>query len=132
MQNGLVATVERACSRAASVVHLEMSKGITSLATIASTAAFLGVMGTLLGIAGVFFRGTTGPKIGIMIAVTREISWALMPTGLGLIVALTAFCGAEYVASKLQTIDVEMKNVTLELLNELVRLEPHFKASSNI
>ncbi len=131
MQNGLVATVERACTRAASVVHLKMSRGITSLATIASTAAFLGAMGTLLGIA-YSFRGTTGSKILIMAAAARQISWALMPTGLGLIVALSAFCGTEYVASNLQAIDVEMKNGTLELLNELARLEHRSKASDSI
>jgi biopolymer transport protein ExbB/TolQ len=54
----------------------------------------------------------------------RGLSDALMLTGLGLLVALIAFCGREHLASKLENLDMEMKTASLELINELARLKP--------
>jgi biopolymer transport protein ExbB/TolQ len=74
------------------------------------------------------FRGTAGPPTGIMAAVARELSLALVLTALGLAVALLAFWGCKHLRSKLEGLDREMKAASLELLNELGR----FKRSTNI
>jgi biopolymer transport protein ExbB len=89
----VLVAVKRACARAASVIHIELSRGTTSLATIASTAPFFGVMGTIMGIFPPFSRGIRGSKVSIMAAFAGEFSKALWPTALGLLVALIAFCG---------------------------------------
>jgi biopolymer transport protein ExbB/TolQ len=127
MQTGVLGAVERACARRASFVHLEMGTGITSLATIASTAPFLGIVGTLQGF-NYMFRGIAGQRTEIMAALARELSDALVLTALGLAVALIAFWGCKHLRSKLEDLDREMKAASLELLNELGRL----KRSTNI
>lgn len=128
MQGGVLGAVERACARRASVIHLEMGRGLTSLATIASTAPFFGVVGTLIGIFAVYQGSGSGQRWTIFVWITKGLSEALMLTGLGLLVALIAFCGREHLASKLENLDIEMKTTSLELINELARL----KHSTNI
>jgi len=124
MQAGVLGAVERACARRASVIHLEMGKGLSSLATIASTAPFFGVMGTLIGIF-VAYQGTAGSweHWTIFARITEGLSEALMLTELGLLVALIAFCGREHLAWKLESLDIEMKTASLELINDLARLK---------
>jgi len=122
MQADVLGAVERACARRASFVHLETGTGITGLATIASTAPFLGIVGTLQGI-NYAFRGIAGQRTDIMAAIARELSGALMLTALGIAVALIAFWGCEYLRSRLEDLDQEMKSASLELLNELGRLK---------
>ncbi len=110
--------VKRASERSATVVHCEMQRGLISLATIASVAPFIGLVGTLLGIVN-SFRGVGTDKWTALAAVTEGLSESLVPTALGLLVALVAFCGYRYLLTKLDTFDVEMENVSLQLMEEL-------------
>src|ERR1700689_4803758 len=112
MQGNVLGAVERACARRASFVHLEMGTGITGLATVASTAPFLGIVGTLQGF-NYAFRGTVGQRTDIMAAIARDLSEALVLTALGVAVALIAFWGCRHLRSKLEDIDREMKVASL-------------------
>ena len=47
---------KRALERAAAIVHAELKRGVSTLATIGSTAPFVGLFGTVLGIIHAFRR----------------------------------------------------------------------------
>lgn len=112
--------VARACALAAFKARIELSHGMTSLASVASTAPFLGIMGTLMGIFA-SFKGVAGNAVSIRAAVAWGLSNALLPTALGVLVALLAHWGRKHLLAKLNDLDVEMKMASLELVNELSR-----------
>jgi biopolymer transport protein ExbB/TolQ len=109
---------KRATARSARAVHVEMKRGLNSLASIAVTAPFLGVLGWILGYYNSFL-GVSGSKESILAAVTQRLAEALMPIDLGLFVALIAYFGHRYFLAKLEDLDVEMENASLQLLNQL-------------
>src|SRR5437660_1877708 len=81
---------KRALERAEAIVHAELKRGWGGLATIGSTAPFVGLLGTVIGILNAFRsmseqKGATG--IGV---VAGGISEALVTTALGLAVAIPA------------------------------------------
>lgn len=85
----LIECVERACRREASAISFKLKRGIGSLATISATAIFIGLFGTVLGIFNAF--RPIGSR-SAQIALTAEaIAQSLVPTLLGLFVAITAF-----------------------------------------
>jgi biopolymer transport protein ExbB/TolQ len=94
-------------ARAASVAHRDLKGRIDSLASVAASAALLGFLGTALG-AMTAFRGTSGDKITIMKAIIGELSEALLPTALGLLVSLFAFGLYRYLSGRLESFDTEM------------------------
>ena len=112
--------VSRASARSASVVHAEMKRGLNSLASIAATAPFIGLFGTVLGIFN-SFRGLGTEKSTIMPWMARFLSEAMVPTALGVLVAVLAFCFYKYLLARLDNFDVEMKSASLELVDELAR-----------
>jgi hypothetical protein len=117
--------VSRASKRTAGLVHEELKAGLYSLATITSLAPFFGVFGTLLGILNLF-RGIAGSKWSIMLAFGRGTSESLWPTAFGLAVGVVSMGFYLYLTSRLRTIDLEMENASLELLNQLGRLPSRF------
>ena len=95
-----------------------MKRGLNSLATISSVAPFFGVFGTVLGIVN-SFTGFDGEKSQIFGALTRRLSESLVPVALSLLIALLALGCYKYLLAKLDTFDLEMKNASLQLLNDL-------------
>jgi hypothetical protein len=79
----VLAATKRASARSAAVVHLDMKKRLDSLATIASTAPWVGLFGTVLGVVN-SFPGFNGDKTSIMAAIFERLSDALIPTAFGL------------------------------------------------
>ncbi len=114
----VIDSVRRRCRRSADAVHGEMKRGLHGLATIASTAPFVGLFGTLLGIVN-SFPGCSGEKSACMAAVMERLSESLVPTELALLVALPALLSYRYLRSELEAIDVEMENASLDLMNRL-------------
>jgi biopolymer transport protein TolQ len=110
--------VERASKRSAAAVHQEMKQGVNGLATIASVAPWIGIFGTLVGIVGLF-GGVDGEKSAILGALAARLSESIWPTALGILVGLTAFFCYRYLMGRLETIDHEMDNASLALLNQL-------------
>ena len=110
--------VRRASARAVIDVHGKMKRGLSSIASIAVTAPLAGAIGTLLSIHN-SFQGTAGDEWSNFAAVVEGLSESLMPTELGLLVALLVFLGHAYFIAKLQDFDVEMENASLQLINQL-------------
>src|ERR1700761_5300357 len=86
------------CSRAN--IHADMKRGLGALATIASTAPFVGLLGTVMGIMNAF-KGYSGPPERFVALVASGISEALVTTALGLFVAVPAVLGYNYFSTKL-------------------------------
>src|SRR3989441_915437 len=80
---------KRALERAEAIVGAELKRGLGGLATIGSTAPFVGLFGTVIGIINAF-RGIASEKSAGLGAVSAGISEALVTTAIGLFVAVPA------------------------------------------
>src|SRR5512138_2056282 len=111
---------KRALDRAEAIVHAELKRGISSLATIGSTAPFVGLFGTVVGIINAF-KGIATEKSAGLGAVSAGISEALVTTTVGLFVAVPAVWMFNYFNSKLEAFDVEMGNSSSELIDYFIK-----------
>ena len=110
----------RALERSEAIVHAELKRGVSSLATIGSTAPFVGLLGTVVGIINAF-KGISTEKSTGLGAVAGGISEALVTTALGLFVAIPAVMMFNLFASKLEAFDVEMGNSSSELIDYFLK-----------
>jgi biopolymer transport protein ExbB/biopolymer transport protein TolQ len=118
----VIEAVTRSSTRSAAVAHLKMKRGLDSLASIAATAPFVGLLGTVLGIANAYGGSGTGNKWTIFAALNSEIADSLTLTAFGLLVAIIASCFYTYLSNKMETLDLEMRNASLNLVNQLTLL----------
>jgi biopolymer transport protein ExbB len=110
----------RALERASAIVHAELERGLSGLATIGSTAPFVGLLGTVIGIIDAF-REIQGENATGISAVAGGISEALVTTALGLTVAIPAVMMFNYFTSKIRAFDVEMDNSSSELVDYFLK-----------
>jgi biopolymer transport protein ExbB/biopolymer transport protein TolQ len=111
---------KRALERASAIVHAELKRGVSSLATIGSTAPFVGLFGTVVGIINAF-KGIAGAKSTGLAAVAGGISEALVTTAVGLFVAVPAVWVYNYFIGKIESFDVEMDNSSSELIDYFIK-----------
>jgi biopolymer transport protein ExbB len=111
---------KRALERAAAIVHAELKRGVSSLATIGSTAPFVGLFGTVLGIINAF-QGIQAQKSTGLAAVAGGIAEALVTTAVGLGVAVPAVWAFNYFMGKIEAFDVEMDNSSSELIDYFIK-----------
>jgi biopolymer transport protein ExbB/biopolymer transport protein TolQ len=111
---------KRALERAEAIVHAELKRGVSGLATIGSTAPFVGLFGTVVGIINAF-KGISAEKSSGLGAVAGGISEALVTTAIGLFVAIPAVWVFNYFTSKLEAFDVEMGNSSSELIDYFLK-----------
>ncbi len=111
---------KRALERAEAIVHAELKRGISSLATIGSTAPFVGLFGTVVGIINAF-KGMATEKSAGLGAVAGGISEALVTTALGLFVAIPGVWMFNYFTNKVEAFDVEMGNSSSELIDYFLK-----------
>src|SRR6185312_2553303 len=110
----------RALERAEAIVHAELKRGVSSLATIGSTAPFVGLFGTVVGIMHAFQEISTSKSTGIG-AVAGGISEALITTAVGLFVAIPAVWVSNYFSNRIAAFDVEMGNSSSELIDYFLK-----------
>jgi biopolymer transport protein ExbB/TolQ len=113
-------TAERGCDRAASVFNQELKKGLSVLATIATSAPFIGLFGTISGIINAFKAMALTGSGGIG-AVAGGISEALVTTAFGIGVAIIALWCYNYLNNKVEIFDAEMANTTSQVIDFFVR-----------
>src|ERR1700690_672279 len=111
---------KRALERADAIVHAELKRGVSGLATIGSTAPFVGLFGTVAGIINAF-RGISTEKSTGLGAVAGGISEALVTTAIGLFVAIPAVWMYNYFTNKIEAFDVEMGNSSSELIDYFLK-----------
>src|ERR1051325_12144669 len=81
----LMDTVRRSIQRASALTASDLKKGISALATIGSTAPFVGLLGTVVGVITAF-QGIAASGSGGIGAVSAGIAEALVETALRLVV----------------------------------------------
>ena len=111
---------KRALERAAAIVHAELKRGVSTLATVGSTAPFVGLFGTVLGIINAF-HGISQAKSTGLAAVAGGIAEALVTTAIGLFVAVPAVWAFNYFTSRIEAFDVEMDNSSSELIDYFIK-----------
>jgi biopolymer transport protein ExbB len=111
---------KRALERAEAIVHAELKRGLSGLATIGSTAPFVGLFGTVVGIINAF-KGISTEKSTGLGAVAGGISEALVATAIGLFVAIPAVWMYNYFTNKIEGFDVEMGNSSSELIDYFLK-----------
>jgi biopolymer transport protein ExbB/biopolymer transport protein TolQ len=113
-------TVRRSIQRATALTASDLKKGVSALATIGSTAPFVGLLGTVVGVINAFTGIATTASAGIG-AVSAGISEALVETALGLFVAIPAVWFYNYLTSRLEYFNVEMDNSSSELVDYFIK-----------
>jgi biopolymer transport protein ExbB/TolQ len=111
---------KRALERAEAIVHAKLKRGLGVLATIGSTAPFVGLLGTVIGILNAFQQIATQKTSGIG-AVAGGISEALVTTAFGLLVAIPAVMTFNYFTGRVEAFDVEMDNSSSELVDYFIK-----------
>ena len=112
---------KRALERAEAIVHAELKRGVSGLATIGSTAPFVGLFGTVVGIINAFKGISAGGGATGLGVVAGGIAEALVTTAVGLFVAIPAVWMFNYYTGKLESFDVEMGNSSSELIDYFLK-----------
>ena len=115
-----VDAAKRAIQRATAVNLSDLKRGLGALATIGSTAPFVGLFGTTFGIINAF-QGMAMTGSGGIGAVSAGISEALVTTAYGLFVAVPAVWAYNYCSGKVEGFNVEMDNSSSELLDYFIK-----------
>jgi biopolymer transport protein ExbB len=111
---------KRALERSEAIVHAELKRGVATLATIGSTAPFVGLLGTVVGIINAF-QGISSQKSTGLGAVAGGISEALVTTAIGLFVAIPAVWMYNVFTGRIEAFDVEMANSSSELIDYFLK-----------
>ncbi len=111
---------KRALQRATAIKIAEFKRGLSGLATIGSTAPFVGLFGTVFGIINAFQGMRSAESAGIS-AVAGGIAEALFTTAFGLLVAVPAVWLFNYFVSKVDNFVVEMDNSSAELVDYFLK-----------
>jgi biopolymer transport protein ExbB/biopolymer transport protein TolQ len=109
----------RAVQRVTMVSLAEMRRGLGALATIGSTAPFVGLFGTPFGIINAFASMALTGAGGIA-TVSAGIAEALVTTAYGLFVAVPAVWAYNYFSGHVEGFSVEMESSSSELLDYLL------------
>lgn len=119
-KDAAVDAAKRAIQRATAVKLSDLKRGLTHLATIGSTAPFVGLFGTTFGIINAF-HGMSVTGSGGLGAISAGISEALVTTAFGLFVAVPAVWLYNYFADRVEGFNVEMDNSSSELLDYFIK-----------
>ena len=119
-----VESVRLAVERAAALTTAEMKKGLGGLATIGSTAPFIGLLGTVIGIINAF-TGMAATGSGGIGAVSGGIAEALINTAVGLAVAIPAVWMFNYFQGQVEFFGIEMQNSSSELIDFFLKRQGH-------
>ncbi len=113
---GGIETVQRAMQRARTQEVTRLERGLTFLATTASTAPFIGLFGTVWGIMTAFMGLSTTTSSSIQ-AVAPGIAEALIATAVGLAAAIPAVVMYNRFARQVRVLTAEMDTFGAEFLN---------------
>jgi biopolymer transport protein ExbB/biopolymer transport protein TolQ len=124
----LVDSGKRAIERETLMTTAEMKKGLGNLATISTTAPFVGLFGTVIGIINAF-RGMAISGSGGLGAVSAGIAEALATTAFGLFVAVPAVWMYNFFLNKVERFNVEMSNASSQLIDYFIKNEARVRAA---
>lgn len=111
--------VRRACDWSERQVQADSKRHLNALATIAATAPFVGLFGTVIGITGAMHVSSAASKVVVLAAIQTHIAEALLTTALGLVVAVPAVWGYNYFSRRVAALDLEAATVSRILVNDV-------------
>jgi biopolymer transport protein ExbB/TolQ len=113
--------VQSALRDSMSETLIELRWGLGFLATTGSTATFVGLFGTVVGIINAF-RGIAATGTGGMSVVSGGMAEALVSTALGIFVAIPAVVAFNHFTGKIENFHVEMNRASTQLVNCLFKI----------
>ena len=99
-------------------ISADLRRGLWILASVGSTAPFVGLLGTVLGIISAF-QGIAATGSGGLSSVSAGISEALIETALGLAVAIPAVLAFSYLATKIAGEELLLRNAAGQLMDTI-------------
>jgi biopolymer transport protein ExbB/biopolymer transport protein TolQ len=114
-------SVERAVEREMLITISEFKRGLGVLATVGSTAPFVGLLGTTMGIVNAFTGMAATGASGGLAGISAGIAEALITTAFGLIVAIPAVWLYNYFSTKIEYLTIELTYSSKELIDYLIK-----------
>ncbi|NPV82145.1 MAG: MotA/TolQ/ExbB proton channel family protein [Candidatus Aminicenantes bacterium] len=115
-----IESAQRGCERARSLFTQELKRGLSIMATIATSSPFIGLFGTIFGIINAF-RGMAMTGSGGIGAVAAGIAEALVTTAFGIAVAVIALWTFNSLNTKIEVYNTEMENTTSQIVDYFIR-----------
>lgn len=126
-EDGKLSPVELArneSERIQEVIGADLRRGMSVLASVGSTAPFVGLLGTVVGIIGAF-QGIADKGSGGLGAVSAGIAEALYETAFGLMVAIPAVLIFNYLTGRVARIELTLAKSAGELLDDMENHDGH-------
>jgi len=116
-----IRSVQNAAERMVADQALVLESSVGYLASAASMAPFLGLLGTVMGVMSAF-GSMAGSGSALLSEVAPGISSALLTTVVGLFVALPSSVGYNILSDRVRQLTVMMDNFSQELVGDLERV----------
>jgi len=116
----VVDAAKRAIEKEIAMTYAELKRGLGGLASIGSTAPFIGLFGTVVGIINAFKSMAISGGGGLSV-VSGGIAEALVTTAFGLLVAIPAVIMYNYFMNRIERFNVEMSNSSNELVDYFIK-----------
>jgi biopolymer transport protein ExbB len=113
-------SAERAVEREMLMTVVQLKRGLGVLATVGSTAPFVGLLGTTMGIVNAF-TGMAASGSGGLSAISAGVAEALITTAFGLLVAIPAVWAYNYFQTKIDNLTAEMTYSSKEMIDYLIK-----------
>ncbi len=114
-------SAERAIERQMLLELTDFKRGLGIMATVGSTAPFVGLLGTCMGIVASFEAMSSQGASGGLAGIAGGIAEALITTALGLMVAIPAVWFYNYFTTKIEYLTAEMTHSSKELIDYLIK-----------
>jgi biopolymer transport protein ExbB len=112
----VIAAVNRAVERSALRTVNDLRRGLGALATVGSSAPFVGLLGTVAGIITAF-QAMAATGSGGLGSVSAGIAEALVTTAFGLLVAIPAVMMFNYLTNQVEDMEVDITDAATELVD---------------
>jgi Biopolymer transport proteins len=116
----VLGAVNRAIEKSSARELANLRRGLAGLATVGSTAPFVGLFGTVFGIIN-SFQGMAKNESGGIGAVSAGIAEALVTTAVGIGVAIVAVLLYNYFTSRIEALQVDINESALEIIDMLIK-----------
>ncbi len=116
----VIAAVNRAVDRSSVRTVADLRRGLGALATVGSTAPFVGLLGTVAGIITAF-QAMAATGSGGLGSVSAGIAEALVTTAFGLLVAIPAVMMFNYLTNRVEDMQVDINDSANELVDYFLK-----------
>jgi biopolymer transport protein ExbB len=120
----VIAAVNRAVDRSSVRTIADLRRGLGTLATVGSTAPFVGLLGTVAGIITAF-QAMAATGSGGLGSVSAGIAEALVTTAFGLLVAIPAVMMFNYLTHRVEEMEVDITDSASELVDFFMKEGRH-------